>query len=138
MIVLHVVYHRSYNEQAIASSCLNLATAVSSLQVNAVQQNIDKMNEEQRQMIAAAEHEQELLLVTLPIDHKYKTAMNKPIILAVLVEHRLVADTDRHRQTDTGPWLVPRVGSPFGRLSAMRLSASYFSARRYSARRDSV
>ena len=27
--------------------------------------------------------------------------------LAVLVEHRLV--TDRHRQTDTGPWLVPRM-----------------------------
>jgi len=73
---------------------------VSSLQVNAVQQNIDKMNEEQRQMIAAAEHDHELLLVTLSIDHKYKTAMNKPIILAVLVEHRLVADTDRHRQTD--------------------------------------
>jgi len=33
--------------------------------------------------------------------------------LAVLVEHRLV--TDRHRQTqtqtDTGPWLVPRMHS---------------------------
>jgi len=98
--MLHVVYHRSYNEQAIASSCLNLAAAVSSLQVNAVQQNIDKMNEEQRQMIAAAEHDHELLLVTLPIDHKYKTAMNKPIILAGFVEHRLVANTDRHRQTD--------------------------------------
>ena len=28
---------------------------------------------------------------------------------AVLVEHRLVTDTDR--QTDTGPWLVPRMHS---------------------------
>ena len=35
--------------------------------------------------------------------------------LAVLVEHRLVTDgrTDgqTHRQTDTGPWLVPRMHS---------------------------
>ena len=33
--------------------------------------------------------------------------------LAVLVELRLVTDrqTDRHRQTDTGPWLVPRMHS---------------------------
>ena len=32
---------------------------------------------------------------------------------AVLVELRLVTDTDRHRQTDTdtGPWLVPRMHS---------------------------
>jgi len=32
---------------------------------------------------------------------------------AVLVEHRLVTDTDtdRHRRTDTGPWLVPRMYS---------------------------
>ena len=29
--------------------------------------------------------------------------------LAVLVKHRLV--TDRHRQTDTGPWLVPQMHS---------------------------
>ena len=30
---------------------------------------------------------------------------------AVLVEHRLVTDTDTDRQTDmdTGPWLVPRM-----------------------------
>ena len=33
--------------------------------------------------------------------------------LAVLVELRLVTDgrTDGHRQTDTGPWLVPRMHS---------------------------
>ena len=33
--------------------------------------------------------------------------------LAVLVELRLVTDTDRHRETDTdtGPWLVPRMHS---------------------------
>jgi len=37
--------------------------------------------------------------------------------LAVIVELRLVTDrqtdtdTDRHRQTDTGPWLVPRMHS---------------------------
>ena len=33
--------------------------------------------------------------------------------LAVLVELRLVTDTDgdKHRQTDTGPWLVPRMHS---------------------------
>ena len=30
---------------------------------------------------------------------------------AVLVEHRLVTDTDTDRQTDTGPWLVPRMHS---------------------------
>ena len=30
---------------------------------------------------------------------------------AVLVELRLVTDTDRHRQTDTNPWLVPRMYS---------------------------
>jgi len=30
------------------------------------------------------------------------------LCLAVLVEHRLVTDTDSHRQTDTGSWLVPR------------------------------
>ena len=29
------------------------------------------------------------------------------LLLAVLVEHRLVTDTD----TDTGPWLVPRMHS---------------------------
>jgi len=28
--------------------------------------------------------------------------------LTVLLEHRLVTDTDRQTQTDTGPWLVPR------------------------------
>jgi len=35
------------------------------------------------------------------------------LLLAVLVEHRLVTDTDTHRQTetDTGPWLVPRMHS---------------------------
>jgi len=31
--------------------------------------------------------------------------------LAVLVELRLVTDTDTDRQTDTGPWLVPRMHS---------------------------
>jgi len=31
--------------------------------------------------------------------------------LAVLVEHRLVTDTDTDRQTDTSPWLVPRMHS---------------------------
>jgi len=31
--------------------------------------------------------------------------------LAVLVEHRLVIDTDRQTKTDTGPWLVPRMHS---------------------------
>jgi len=31
--------------------------------------------------------------------------------LAFLVELRLVTDTDGHRQTDTGPWLVPRMHS---------------------------
>jgi len=30
---------------------------------------------------------------------------------AVLVEHRLVIDTDTDRRTDTGPWLVPRMHS---------------------------
>jgi len=29
------------------------------------------------------------------------------LCFAVLVEHRLVTDGHRHRQTDTGPWLVP-------------------------------
>ena len=31
--------------------------------------------------------------------------------LAVLVEHRLVKDGRTDRQTDTGPWLVPRMYS---------------------------
>jgi len=31
--------------------------------------------------------------------------------LAVLVELRLVTDTDRQTDTDTGPWLVPRMHS---------------------------
>jgi len=30
---------------------------------------------------------------------------------AVLVEHRLVTDTDTDGQTDTGTWLVPRMHS---------------------------
>ena len=34
-------------------------------EVNTVQQNIDQMKDEQREMIAAAEHEHELLLVRL-------------------------------------------------------------------------
>ena len=35
------------------------------------------------------------------------------LCLAILVELRLVTDTDGHRQTDTdtGPWLVPRMHS---------------------------
>jgi len=32
--------------------------------------------------------------------------------LAVLVDLRLVTDTDTDRQTDTGPWLVPRMHMP--------------------------
>ena len=31
--------------------------------------------------------------------------------LAVLVEQRLVTDTDTDGRTDTGPWLVPRMHS---------------------------
>jgi len=31
--------------------------------------------------------------------------------LAVLVEHRLVADGQTDGRTDTGPWLVPRMHS---------------------------
>ena len=31
--------------------------------------------------------------------------------LVVLVEHRLVTDTDTDGQTDTGTWLVPRMHS---------------------------
>ena len=30
---------------------------------------------------------------------------------AVLVEHRLVTDRQTQTQTDTGPWLVPRMHS---------------------------
>jgi len=30
---------------------------------------------------------------------------------AVLVEHRLVTDRHGHGQTDTGPWLIPRMHS---------------------------
>ena len=37
------------------------------------------------------------------------------LCLAILVELRLVTDTDRHRQTDTRPWHIPREQSSRGK-----------------------
>ena len=31
------------------------------------------------------------------------------LFYTVSIEHRLVTDTDGHRDTDTGPWLVPGI-----------------------------